>query len=92
MLDSAIPKDLDKWTQKTVFEANQAEFNKVKQALLDQDPKMVDYLKTINEDEVYELYNQLLIKNLKAKKETAGRSDDFVFMKTCGLAKADLRF
>ena len=57
MLDSAIPKDLDKWTQKTVFEANQAEFNKVKQALLDQDPKMVDYLKTINEDEVYELYN-----------------------------------
>ena len=57
VLDSAIPKDLDKWTQKTVFEANQAEFNKVKQALLDQDPKMVDYLKTINEDEVYELYN-----------------------------------
>ena len=57
MLDSAIHKDLDKWTQKTVFEANQAEFNKVKQALLDQDPKMVDYLKTINEDEVYELYN-----------------------------------
>jgi hypothetical protein len=38
-----------------------------------------------------DLYNQVLIKCLNEKREVSGRSDDVLFMKTCGLTKQDLR-
>lgn len=86
--DESIPKDIDKWLKESLKEQSEQQYSEFVKLLSARSAK---HSATDLEEEALELYNQVLIKCLNEKKEISGRSDDVLFMKTCGLTKQDLR-